>query len=218
LRYGLLGLAMALSLASQSFAEIIITPGNSPGDEDNITFNGPGTSTVGSVVGSNNGGIDNFFVSFDSSDPLQAPSSGQARVEAVDGFFTDLTFFSSGNLFTSAIFNLNVFNPQGSDNGAGTVTFVIDRVGELPHMEEFDVDGAGENFVTIRAENGQQITAISLTSTSPIVDIRQVRLGGVAELPSSEPADIPEPTSMFLMGSGLSGLVYLARKRRMSAQ
>jgi hypothetical protein len=54
------------------------------------------------------------------------------------------------------------------------------------------------------------MTSISLTATNGAIfeDVRQVRLGG-----SEVVETIPEPASMFLLGSGLLGVAAGLRKR-----
>jgi hypothetical protein len=73
--------------------------------------------------------------------------------------------------------------------------------------DDFTVDANGENFFTVTAINGQFITSISLTAINGATfeDVRQVRLGGAGE--------IPEPASMFLLGTGLLGAAASLRKR-----
>jgi hypothetical protein len=191
----------------------VITPGNEGSLDDlNVIFNGTGVSDVDPVVGRLN--ATNFLIGFDSTDPLTVPSSGQARVEAASGTFTDFSFFSlAGGTFTSAILNLQPLQSPGPPT-SGTVTFTVERAGEADFMSgPLDISTNGNNFFAIEAINGQQILSVSFTSSLELSDVRQVRIGGAVG-PGGDPVDpIPEPMSMALLGSGLAA-IGIARQYR----
>jgi hypothetical protein len=119
--------------------------------------------------------------------------------------------------FTSAIFNLNAgvagnvdinvnwLSPTGSGLESDSFSVNVNDAGN---------PNTGQNFFTITAIDDQVIANISITSASPLVDIRQVRIGGRELLPDSGDPVVPEPISMSLFGSGLCGLVLLRKFRR----
>ncbi len=207
----LLGFALLLGGSTIASADVVISYGNDPSaDQGNIVFNGTGTSASDPVVGRLNG--TNFLYQFDSSDLLMADANGQARVEATDGSFVDLTFFPlAGNTFTSAIFNLNVYNPNGPEQPVdGTVQFTVGLVGEPDyHSLLFDVSRNGNNFFTIQSINGERMTSIAFQTTNQLADLRQLRISGTAG-PGGE---VPEPATMGLMGASLIGAVLIRRHR-----
>ena len=73
----------------------------------------------------------------------------------------------------------------------------------------------GENFFTVTAVNGQLISSVSFTTNvamtlTNVNDVAQVRIGG-AQLTQTA---VPEPATMFLLGTALAGLGSVLRKNR----
>lgn len=197
-----------VSLAgSVAKADIIVVNGVNNQGTNNVLLN-PATNvtTVTGVAGPNNLVVN--FTSTSGSGLLNANPSGQATVSGGTGntSLTQLTFgFAGGETFTRAVFNIN----------AATDGLVVIRVEGINidggfFEDEFVVDANGQNFFTVDAINGQLITSISLTAINGATfqDVRQVRLGG-----AEAGGEIPEPTSMLLLGSGLLGLAAGVRKR-----
>ena len=66
----------------------------------------------------------------------------------------------------------------------------------------------GNNFLTIKVvEPGLAIESVVLTSPSGFEDLKQPRISGV------NGAFVPEPSSMFLLGSGVLGLAAVLRRK-----
>lgn len=192
--------------AGTAKADIVVITGVNNQGTDNVLLN-PATNvlTVTGTVGPNNLVVN--FSSTSGSGLLTANPSGQATVSGGTGntALTQLTFALANNdTFTRAVFNINAATD-------GSVLIHVEGVNIDGGFfeDDFLLDANGQNFFTVTAINGQLITSISLTAINGAVfqDVRQVRLGGF------EGGEIPEPTSMLLLGSGLAGVAASLRKR-----
>jgi hypothetical protein len=194
--------------AGTAKADIVVVTGVNNQGTDNVLLN-PATdvTTVTGTVGQNNLLVN--FTSTSGSGLLNANPSGQATVSGGTGntSLTQLTFsFANNATFTRAVFNINA-------STSGSVLIHVEGININGGFfeDDFTVDANGQNFFTVTAINGPLIQSISLTGINGAIfeDVRQVRLGGGDIVQT-----IPEPMTLLLLGTGLTGIAARMRKRR----
>ena len=186
---------IAFSVTTAKADSVTFTIGNNPQqNEENILLNSGATGTT--VFGLTN--QTNLQVAFSSTtDTLVEPSSGQARVEALDGLVNNITVSVPNGTFTDII--LNPFF------GSGTANVTVLTSNNQTFTFSYSLSN-GQNFLTIVADPGTTIFSVTVNAAGGFTDLRQPRISGAAA--------VPEPASMLLFGSGLLGIGYAFRKFR----
>jgi len=181
------------------------------GDVDNVIFNacglpgGPAT-TVQGCLNTNH----NTLVDFTGHEDLVISGGGQAVINAQDGAFdfVKINLADASLGFSKLQFNLDAI-------ADGTANFeAVDQFGNVFTFTDIALKGNGNNFFTLFSVDNQVAVSFSLTSTvaiQNITDLEQVRLG-VAR--TSREVDVPEPTTLALLGSALLGFGILRRRKR----
>ena len=195
--------ALTIGSAATARADIVIVAGNDPQTDENVLLN---TGLTGNPIF----GLTNqtgLSVRFASSKTLTAPANGQARIMATDGKLQDLTIDLPGYTFTSLILNVDAA-------ANGSITFIVTEDNNQQFTQTFSLGDSGENFFTITAINGQRIQSVHFTTDvnmtlTDVDDVAQIRIGG-AQVAST----VPEPMSMILLGSGLTGIAGAMRRRK----
>lgn len=190
---------IVFSVTSARADNVTFTVGNNPQpDEENILLN---SGLLGTTVF----GLTNqtqLQVAFSSTtDTLMEPSSGQARVEAVDELVNNISISIPNGTFHDII--LNPFF------GSGTAEVTVVTANNETFTFSY-VLGNGQNFLTILADPGTAIFSVTINAPGGFTDLRQPRISGAA----ATAENVPEPATMVLFGSGLLGIATAFRKFR----
>jgi hypothetical protein len=198
--FALAGLVLA-SVAGPASADILIYLGQ-PGQvqpDENVEFQVEDT-TANPIHGITN--QSNTLVTFNGMEDLVAPSSGQARLEAVDGGLDWLKFHLTDPRFLFSEVEFDIHYGRGATATQALIQFE-DRFGTI--FSDTITLGNGSNWVSAEAIKGQLIRNVTVSLNGDVGDIRQFRIGGVAEVPE------PATWAMLIAGFGLVGA--MARRR-----
>jgi len=178
----------------------ILISGNTPQSDENVLLN---TGLTGmTLFGTTN--QTGLSVRFTGTEPLIAPANGQARIEAVDGFFTSLMIDLVDGSFSSLILNLDA-------SVTGTADFTAITTTGTYAFSNLALGGSGSNFFTFTTSTpSERFLSVSVEADTPLLftDVAQIRLGGAQRTTS-----VPDGgATVALLGVMLGVLGFAKRK------
>ena len=136
---------------------------------------------------------------------------GVGRVAATDGeFFSLLISLGGTTTFNAFQIDLNAVR-------SGSSTFTFYGVGGTTLFTS-QSDGYSTGADNFRGFSGDNFTAVQIDATRPLVDVRNIRFGGINAVAVGTPGAVPEPATWAMMLLGFGGIGMAVRRGRVSAR
>jgi len=188
-----------------TYVEMYLTQNTFPGGlSEEMVFldSASSVSTVTGHVGSQTG---TPLVMFSSTTDTLDAANGFSQITSTDGLINNITITAPGYWFDDLIFSVNVSNTNPDLSITAT-----DKSGGTDNNSNWAL-GNGENRILVLSTGNNLMKSVTLDSY-----LGMESLGGLDSLKQTEISGltaVPVPAAVWLLGSGLIGLVGVASRK-----
>lgn len=203
------GAAGAAPIYSGAYADMYLKQNTFPTvlSEEKVYFDADLSSAITGHVGSQS---DTRLVTLSSTTDVLDAANGYAAIGAEDGFLNSITITAPGYWFADLVFSVKL-TPNANENLSVTATDKSGGTDTYVNWASQPDWVSGNNRILALSTGGNLLESVTITSTHGMDSLGGIDRFRQLEISGLQP--VPVPAAMWLLGSGLLGLVGIARRK-----